>query len=34
MFQAGLEGLEQCPFCAFATIMDEPKEGNKVTTAF
>jgi hypothetical protein len=29
-FQAGLEGLEQCPFCPFATIMDVPKEQNKI----
>jgi TRIAD3 protein (E3 ubiquitin-protein ligase RNF216) len=30
LFQAGLEGLEQCPFCPFATIMDVSKEENKV----
>ena len=28
--QAGLSGLEQCPFCPFATIMDVPKEVNKL----
>ena len=32
IFQAGLDGLEQCPFCPFATIMDESKEQNKVFT--
>jgi hypothetical protein len=32
LFQAGIEGLEQCPFCPFAAIMVEPKEVNKVTT--
>jgi TRIAD3 protein (E3 ubiquitin-protein ligase RNF216) len=28
--QAGLSDLEQCPFCPFATIMDVPKEINKL----
>lgn len=28
--KAGLSDLEQCPFCPFATIMDVPKEINKL----
>ena len=28
--QAGIEGLEQCPFCPFATIMESSPEENKV----
>ena len=28
--EAGLEGLERCPFCEFATIMDRPPEEDKV----
>ena len=27
--QAGIEGMEQCPFCPFATIIDTPPEENK-----
>ena len=29
-FKANLDDLEQCPFCPFATIMEVPKEMNKV----
>ena len=30
LVKAGIEGLEQCPFCPFATIMDSTPEENKV----
>ena len=28
--KAGIDGLEQCPFCPFATIMESTPEENKV----
>jgi len=30
VFQADVEGLERCPFCEFATIMDTSPEENKI----
>ena len=30
LFQAGIEGLEHCPFCPYATVLEVPKNVDKI----